>query len=479
MRPARVRWRRWDESRFPTAFPGCFFLALVPYHSSLSEQALTANTVVDADVILTAAPVYQPLAALQGGERFPEGAQLLLLHAGKAEPLVSGFAASADSNISFDGSRVLFAGKQKAEDPWQIWEITLADRSLRRLIAGESDVIRPLYLPAGRLVYARKTAQGFRVEAAGVDSTSAYAPIDQAVGATVLPLSNVPGSAVPVDVLADGRILFEAGFPLGSGSTPEMYLTYSDGSGVESFRCDHGAARWGGKQLASGDVVFTHGNSLARFTSPLAHEAHVAAPSGDYAGGIAESAEGDWLVSERPGAKAHYALKKLKSPMKSNPALPAMVALLAMRDKDLVEPVVVSSRLRPKRHPSGLHNWAYANIMCLDARQSRDGDLKVAPPQVRLETLDQFGRTQSLGTAPVETDGSFFVRVPARPAHPLRTTRRKKHSGSPTAWLVLDSQGRTAHLRRLSCGSRAFIGKHHAEGPAPDDHPGGFDRLET
>jgi len=27
---------------------------------------------------------------------------------------------------------------------------------------------------------------------------------------------------------------------------------------VESYRCDHGKARWGGKQLANGDVVFTH-----------------------------------------------------------------------------------------------------------------------------------------------------------------------------------------------------------------------------
>ena len=80
-------------------------------------------------------------------------------------------------------------------------------------------------------------------------------------------------SAFPADVLADGRILFEAGFPLGSGSTPELYLVYADGSGVESYRCDHGGARWGGRQLASGDVVFTHGASLARFTSPLAHEA--------------------------------------------------------------------------------------------------------------------------------------------------------------------------------------------------------------
>jgi hypothetical protein len=128
-------------------------------------------------------------------------------------------------------------------------------------------------------------------------------------GATVLPLSYMPGSAIPADVLLDGRILFESGFPLGSGSTPELYLVYSDGSGVESYRCDHGRARWGGKQLASGDVVFTHGSSLARFTSPLAHEAAIAAPHAEYAGGIAETASGR-MAGERAGAAGtHYALK--------------------------------------------------------------------------------------------------------------------------------------------------------------------------
>ena len=64
------------------------------------------------DFIVTAAPVYIPLAELRGQERFPKGAQLLMVHAGKAEPLVAGFAASADANISFDGKTVLFAGKQ-------------------------------------------------------------------------------------------------------------------------------------------------------------------------------------------------------------------------------------------------------------------------------------------------------------------------------------------------------------------------------
>ena len=329
----------------------------------------------DTDIIVTAAPAYEPLAAHKGQERFPKGAQLLRVHAGKAEPLVTGFAATADANVSFEGKTVLFAGKQTAGDPWQIWELTLADRSVRKLIAGASDAIRPFYLPSGRLLYALRTARGFELEAAG-KAGEASAPIAANAGATVLPLTYLPGNSIPADVLQDGRILFESGFPLGSGSTPEMYLVYSDGSGVESYRCDHGAARWGGRQLNSGDVVFTHGTSLARFTSPLASEARIAAPRAEYAGAIAETAAGDWLVSARAAAGTHYALKLWK------PGAAALQTLLAEAGQNLVDPVLIAPRQRPNYHPSGLHKWSYGNLLALDARLSREGDLKALPATV-------------------------------------------------------------------------------------------------
>jgi hypothetical protein len=380
---------------------------LIPVCGFLTDPAQTTDT----DIIVTAAPAYEPLAALHGQERFPQGAQLLLLHDGKAEPLVEGFAATADANVGFDAKTVLFAGKKAAGDPWQIWELTLKDRSVRKLIAGTSDAIRPFYLPAGRIVFAQSTANGFQLTAAGKDASPALAPVDANAGSTLVPLSYMQASALPTDVLADGRILFEASFPLGSGPdkrpTPELFLVYSDGSGVESYRCDHGAARWGGKQLASGDVVFTHGTSLARFTSPLAREAPIVAPHAEYAGAIAETASGAWLVSARPAAGAYYTLKLWM------PGTAAFQAITAPSGKDLVEPVLVAPRMRPKRHPSGLHDWNYANLLALDARLSRSGDLKVAPASVRLDVQDAQGHAVVAGTAPVEPDGSFFVKTPA------------------------------------------------------------------
>jgi hypothetical protein len=366
-----------------------------------------------ADIIVTSAPVYEPLAALRGGERFPKGAQLMLVHEGNAEPLVTGFAATADANVGFDGKTVLFAGRQASGDPWQIWELTLADHSLRKLIATATDAVRPLYLPGGRMLWAQRTPWGFQLESAEDGHLRGYTFLNPTAGPGLLPLTYTQASAFPADVLADGRILFEAGFPLGTGTTPELFLVYSDGSGVESYRCDHGSTRWGGRQLASGDVVFTHGAALARFTSSLAHEASIVAPRAEYAGAIAETASGDWLVSARAGAGTHYALKLWKPPSSLSPGAAALQTLLAKSGEDLVEPVLVAPRSRPKRHPSGLHDWSYANMMALDARQSREGDLKVAPASVRLETLDADGHTVVTGTAPVEADGSFFVKTPA------------------------------------------------------------------
>ena len=286
-------------------------------------------------VIFTAAPVYASLAALHGEERFPQGAQLMVLHAGHAEPFVSGFAASADASISFDGKTVLFAGKKDAGDRWGIWEVPAEGGESRLVRAATTDLIRPFWMPEGRLVYARRERDGFALEAVGLD------------GSAPLRLSYLPGNFVPDDVLRDGRVLFESGFPLGAGAMPEMFLVYADGSGVESVRCDHGAAREHGRQMGSGDIVFAHGPRLARFTSALAEDAAVGAPAGEYAGDVAEMPDGRWLVAARkPGAK-HF----------------------------------------------GLGAW------------------KPGAAAVRAETLGGDGKVVALGTTPVEKDGSFFVQA--------------------------------------------------------------------
>ncbi|MBS1804474.1 MAG: hypothetical protein JST28_14000 [Acidobacteria bacterium] len=361
-----------------------------------------------ADIIVTAATSYEPLAALHGGERFPAGSQLLVIHNGAAAPLVRDFAATADASVSFDGKSVLFSAKKNTADPWQIWELNLFDRSVRQVIHSDSDAIRPFYLPGWRLVYARRAGSHFQMYSARLIESKTLDEIEGKGVQPVFPISFLNFSAIPSDVLADGRILFESLYPLGEGNAPELFRVYSDGSGVESYRCDHStAARWGGRQIRSGDVVFTHGSSLSRFTSRLAAEERVTAPAAEYAGGVTETASGDWLLSARGSRQGKFQLKLWK------PGASALRVMLARHTENLVEPVLVAPRERPRRHPSALHDWSYANLLALDARISRDGAMQSTPASVRLEAQDASGRAVSLGTAPVESDGSFFVETPA------------------------------------------------------------------
>lgn len=441
-----MRWGAAAVLSFCAAAP----VALVVAAQQPEARASRGNSSMDSRsrepaVIVTAAPVYASLAAMHGGERFPQGAQLMVLRSGRMEPLVPGFAASADASVSFDGKAVLFAGKKSADDPWQIWEAAADGGKPRLISAGATDRIRPLWMPGDRLVYAVREADGFVLEAASLD------------GSNVLRLSYVPANFIPDDVLRDGRVLFESGFPLGEGKTPEMYLVYADGSGVESVRCDHPGpgdrGREQGRQMASGDIVFTHGARLGRFTSALANEAPIAAPAGEYAGDIAELPDGRWLLAMRKPGEKHYGLAVWK------PGSAEATILARDAEHDLVEPVVVGPRAIPNRHPGALHPWKTGNLLALNARLTRGGTLKAAPVTVRVETLGSVGQPLRVGTAPVEKDGSFFVQ--ATGDRPLR-------------FILLDAAGHPIRREQgwfwvRSGEQRICVGCHTGPERAPDN----------
>ena len=228
--------------------------------------------------IYTATPQFDPNAWTCGQERFPRGAAIRLFDAGAARDLAPDFYASADPEVSFDGQRVLFAAKPHREDPWQIWEVAVGAHP-QRVAAWPEDAIRPLYLPGNKIVYARKTAQGYRLEVLALS------------GGEPLRITYAPGNYLTCDVLHDGRVLYEA--------ANDLYTVYPDGSGVEAYRCDHGPSRHAARQLGSRDVVFTTANGFARFTSALATQVDLDAVHGDFAGPFAELTPEEWIVSFR------------------------------------------------------------------------------------------------------------------------------------------------------------------------------------
>jgi len=399
--------------------------------------------------LFTVAKRYEALAWIRGADRFSSDAIIIFQDASGQHPLVPSFAVSADPAVSFDGKSVLFAGKQKTQDRWQIWEVAwdvardsaLAGGAPRRVTSCAEDCVRPFYLPDDRLVYAKKTGGRFVIEATDLEDGNA------------VQLTYGPGNLLPTDVLRDGRILFEATYPLGTAGTPELYTVYSDGSGVESYRCDHGKARYSGKQAASGDIVFTSGSDLGRFTSTRAQEVPISAPAGEYAGDGAETSSGQWLLAWRPDAKSYFQVKRWK------PGDGSLLPVVVEQSANVIQPTLVVERTVPKRHPSGLHDWPNANLLCLNAYTSKYKFAAGSIHSVRLYTRDSAGTTELLGSAPVERDGSFFVQVPTE--QPLQIE-------------LLDSSGKTLKrqagwfwMRRGE--QRGCVGCHAGPETAPEN----------
>ncbi len=414
-------------------------LSLLAGLSLTRHSALASASTADEIVVFTVAPRYEPLAWLHGDDRFPLGAQIVIRDGTHEYPLVHGFAASADPEVSFDGNRVIFSGKRKKEDPWQIWEISTNGSNLHSIAPGHDDLVRPLYLPDGRIVFARKQGGRFLIEA-----------VNEIGGAPQI-LFFAPGSALPTDILRDGRIMFEAAYPIG-GNSPEIYTVYPDGSGIESYRCDHGSARYSAKQLSSGDIVFTKTRSLARFTSPLAHEVAIPAPAGEYSGDIAETSTGEWLVSWRRSSGQPFEL------IRATPE--HLTSAVFIREKEnVIQPRILAPRPVPNRFPSALHDWKTANLLALNVYTSKYSFALGSVATVRLYTTSVDGRTKVLGTAPVESDGSFFIQVPG---------------DQPLKFELLDKQFRSLHKQQGWMWARAgeqrvCVGCHAGPEHAPEN----------
>jgi hypothetical protein len=231
-------------------------------------------------------------AAERGAERFPTGSRLVLVSPGGRREVAPGFFAAADPAVSFDALRVLFAGRENPKSAWRIYEVPLESGTPKALSGGDADCIRPVYLPDS-IVYARRTPTGFQVERLRDGS------VDR--------LTHAPGNWLPSDILADSRILLDGPHALGR----DIYTLYSDGSGIETVRCDHpGPPRRDPHQTDNGDVIFNSGMFVSASATAI------------------------------PGANRPSG-------------------------------VLVAPRTIPNRHPSGLHDKDGSNLLCLSVYTSK------------------------------------------------------------------------------------------------------------
>ena len=79
-------------------------------------------------------------------ESYGEGGRLVVVHPdGTKRILAESFHSVCDPDVSFDGKRLLLAGKKTAQDNWNIYEIGVDGSGLRQITQGIGDCRSPSY----------------------------------------------------------------------------------------------------------------------------------------------------------------------------------------------------------------------------------------------------------------------------------------------------------------------------------------------
>jgi hypothetical protein len=434
-----------------------------------AKPAAAAPRAPHAALVFVQAP---KIAAAGLAFRFPEGSRIVRSAPGResAEPanLTAEFFAAADPQISFDATRILFAGQVKQGDHWQIWEMELDGSSKRQITHLDADCLRPAYHARDLIVFTVSEARGSQVYVANLDGTDAR------------PITFGPGNFQVETVLKDGRILVSAASPLvpDAGGSGGLYVLRHDGSGLTSLRCEHQqrTRRTEAAELSDGSIVFVKntpsatgvGGELAMIRRGALHNSALS-PQATLAWSPRPLDDKSFIVARRnAAANSRFDLYAF------DPATGRFSPAVVQDSKhSSVQAVPVASHDVPRWYWSTLNPKDTAGyFVCLDARQSADEPGGIIPARfdrVRVLILEN-GKERSLGEAAVEADGSFYIGVPA---------------DQPVRFELLDAAGTVVRAQQSWIWARAgeergCVGCHEDKSVAPENRwPMALRRFDT
>lgn len=379
-------------------------------------------------------------------DRFPQGSRLAWFDPASKSPevkiLTEGFFAAADPRPSFDGTTVLFSGQKGALQAWQVWEMNADGSGPRQVTSCPADCLRPNYLPKDEIVYSAARNEAGRTEW--------QLMVSKRDGTDARPITFGPGDFEVETVLRNGLIVASASWPLQASGprarTRQLYTIKPDGTELESLRYEHAPAgvKTEAAELDDGSIVFegasiagaAAGGKLAEIGRGALHGAALGSQAGF--SWSASEFTGDELIVSRlvpasAGGSGRFDLYSFD------------VKTAAYRRRIYSDPHFSSIQAVPlAAHETPKWFWSLVEpkgdagrLICLDSYLSGDApkgriETKIAHVRVLTITLGS-NQEKSLGEAPVESDGSFYIAVP--PDRPVR-------------FELLDVQGRVIRAQK-------------------------------
>jgi hypothetical protein len=334
--------------------------------------------------------------------------------------LSTGLFAAGDPVVSYDGRRIVFAGKISLDADWQIYESDPSGGRPRPLTAVKGGAAGPALLADGTLLYISPVP--------GSKGTSNPALFSQALRARPRQLT----FGLPVSdptVLSDGRILFVSPGGSKSASGSALYTINNDGTEISAYACQHDPPAWlrRPRELWDGRIVFlagrepTSAQTAAEFVlsaKPFDSRAQLLPGSNARIYSIQPVINGNWLIcaqsgpgpGSRPPVGAIF-LVDPASPTLGNPTLQDPIW-------SCIEAAAVGANRRPMGRLSNVDlTHRTGQILCLNANDSTIGaerDLsRPKAKRIRVFTKSSAGDQRLLGEVEVLADGSFMAEVPA------------------------------------------------------------------
>ncbi len=407
--------------------------------------------------------------------RYPPGSRIVLVQApysGRQPRVLSeGLCAAGGPVLAYSGRSVVFCGKAKASDDWQIYQSSLTTGHARRLTTIPGGAMQPAFLPDGRLVFASPVPRVGQTNDATPPTLYTQRPTEAPCRLTF-----GPGSSSDPIVLADGRIAFVYSPPANLGPPAGLYTINNDGTEIDALGCQHDPRGTIAhpRALPDGRLVFLTGRSQngcgtpesIRLARPFVSRALLLTNFAGAVSSVEPAADGALLVcadTARTPAAGGPAPRLYRLELAS---LELGSPVLGDSQWGIIEAVQASAAPRPMGRLSNMQQEkSTGQLLCLNANDSvygSAGGRRIVEPATRIRVLAERtpGVSRVLGEVAVQPDGSFMAEVPA---------------DLPLGFEALDAQGRV--LRRVDPmiwvrpgENRSCLGCHPAHNHAPHNH---------
>lgn len=420
---------------------------------ALDGAVAHAATRLDAPLVVTQVPAktsdapagWSP-ANLVRADAF-DGARLVVLSPeGQERVLSTGFQSACDPNVSFDGQRVLFAGRKAGNEHWRIWEIGLDGTGLRAISPEGIDARQGIYVsllntlespqPWSTIVFVGRESTVNEVGRVGA-SALYNVKLD---GSELRRLTYNPNHNLDPVQMWDGRVIYAAErYPNEASASPGrvgLYAIHIEGADMELYGGELGQRiQRMPCPTSTGLLVFVESSQptwdgAGQLACVEQRRPHVTYRSLTKDAGVLYAhpapLEGSRvLVAQRPAkGRGTWAIAGFDT------ATARSEALFDTAEFDEVQAVVAQPRREPDGHSTVVVTKAdYGTLYGLDCYTTdaaRAGHLKagevklvrliegvVSSSDARTSPLSPAVPRRLIGEAAVEKDGSFNLFVPS------------------------------------------------------------------